>query len=88
LRSVNSDLSGKIAPRIGRGICAESFAEYHLWRGEVVIVRDFLEFLYSQRLILRQLDLSDPDIRRRLEMTQDLIERVEAHLGVKEAALQ
>lgn len=29
----------------GRGICAESFAEYHIWRGEWVVARDFLVYL-------------------------------------------
>ena len=81
-------LYGKFCGTDGRGICAESFAEYHLWLGEIVIVRDFLEYLDNQRLILSQLDLAEPDIRRRLEMTVDLIERVEAHLGEKIAVVQ
>jgi len=29
----------------GNGICAESFAEYHMLRGEYIVVTDFLEFL-------------------------------------------
>ena len=81
-------LYGKFCGTDGRGICAESFAEYHLWLGEIVVVQDFLEFLDHQRLILSQLDLAEPDIRRRLAMTLDLIERVEAHLGEKIVVIQ
>jgi hypothetical protein len=39
----------------GRGICAESFAEYHIWRGELVIARDLLVYLNAQIVCLRQI---------------------------------
>lgn len=53
----------------GKGICAESFAEYHMLRGEYVVVTDFLDFLYGK--------LSTQTNR---QITEDLIHKVEALL--------
>ena len=50
-------LYGKYCGTHGRGICSESFAEYHIWRGELVVVRDFLAFLKIQIESLRSLIL-------------------------------
>jgi hypothetical protein len=77
-------LYGKFCGTDGRGICAESFAEYHLWLGEVVIVRDFLVFLHEQRELLQEAPGDNPELQIKLELTVDLIERIEAHLGEKE----
>src|SRR4051812_28077821 len=64
-------LYGKFCGTDGKGICAESFALYHLWRGEPVVARDLLAFLDSQAEALR---CHDPD--GRLAMTEALAGRI------------
>lgn len=59
-------LYGKYCKRGGRGICAESFACYHIGRGEQVVAADLLEYLAT-----RPAD----------EITLGLIERVRGHLA-------
>ena len=76
-------LYGKYFGTNGRGICAESFAEYHIWRGELVIARDLLAYLNTQIACLRQ-TTSTPAIESRLHMTAGLIERIAALLGESE----
>ena len=71
-------LYGKYCGTGGRGICAESFAEYHLWRGEYAVVRDLLEFLVEQAEILRQTQPLDAEEQELLAMTERLIGRVQA----------
>ncbi len=76
-------LYGKFCGTGGRGICAESFAEYHLWRGEYVVVRDLLEFLIQQTETLRQAQKMQPQDGQnaeRLLMTEKLINRLQALL--------
>src|SRR5437660_3619005 len=67
-------LYGKFCGTKGHGICAESFAEYHAWRGELCVVRDLLNYLYGQADLLRR---SEVDMER-LAMTETLINRIEA----------
>ena len=64
-------LYGKYCGTRGRGICAEGFAAYHLGRGEVEVVDDFLAFLETQVAALR---VADP--QGRLGMTEALLARV------------
>jgi hypothetical protein len=59
----------------GRGICAESFALYHLWRGEPEVVRDLLAFLDDEVESLRKEDPSG-----RLALTEELAIRLIHHL--------
>lgn len=73
-------LYGKYCGTKGRGICAESFAEYHIWRGELVVARDFLVFLSAQLELLRRSPCT-PEIQQQLVMTEGLIERIRRHLG-------
>lgn len=54
----------------GHGICSESFAEYHIWRGEYVIVRDFLIYFESELISLRDEALTNPQAAFQLTMTQ------------------
>ena len=72
-------LYGKYCGTRGHGICAESFAEYHTWRGELSVVRDFLAYLQAQVQDLRERDTE----KDRLLMTERLIDRIEALLGEK-----
>jgi hypothetical protein len=72
-------LYGKYCGLHGKGICAESFAEYHAWRGEYCVVRDFLDFLYSHAEMLKAV----ADIERH-EITEQLIQRLEMLLGEKQ----
>jgi hypothetical protein len=74
-------LYGKYCGTQGAGICAESFAEYHTWRGELIVVRDFLAFLTAQVALLRQESQSNGLNSAQLLMTQRLISRIEALLG-------
>ena len=64
-------LYGKYCGTGGRGICAESFAVYHLDKGEFAPVHDLLAFLKRQ---IEQLRHNDPD--GRLAMTMGLAERI------------
>lgn len=65
----------------GTGICAESFAEYHIWRGEYAVARDFLVYLNRQVEMLRAALPTAPDLQPQLAMTERLIGRIEALLG-------
>ncbi len=69
-------LYGKYCDTKGRGICAESFAEYHVWRGELAVVRDFLDFLDTQLDMLR--DTSDPAAMEQQRITEQLLQRIRA----------
>jgi hypothetical protein len=73
-------LYGKYCGTDGHGICAESFAEYHIWRGEFVVACDFLAFLAVQAETLRASAKSDSRIADRLRITGQLIERIEVLL--------
>lgn len=55
----------------GEGICAESFAEYHLLRGETEVVTDFLAFLQQR--------LQTPD--EHTANTERLLKKVQGLLG-------
>jgi hypothetical protein len=68
-------LYGKFCGTGGRGICAESFALYHLWRGEPEVALDLLSFLEAEIEALRADDPSG-----RLAMTQELAGRLRHHL--------
>ena len=68
-------LYGKSCGTGGRGICAESFALYHLWRGEPVVARDLLAFLGGR---IEALAADDPE--GRLAMTRELADRIRGHL--------
>ena len=61
----------------GKGICAESFAEYHLWRGEYVVVQDFLAYLRTRLDEYRHA----PHQAERTQMTELLIGRIEVLVG-------
>lgn len=60
----------------GCGICAESFAEYHIARGELIIARDYVKYLSDQLETL-----SEEERARQREITERLIERIRNHLG-------
>jgi hypothetical protein len=74
-------LYGKYCGTKGRGICAESFAEYHIWRGELVVARDFLAFLNQQAERIRQISPCTPELEQQSAMTERLIERIQSLLG-------
>jgi len=74
-------LYGKYCGTGGRGICAESFAEYHIWRGEYIVARDFLIFLSGQVATLNQTSPKTADAQELLAMTYKLINRIETLLG-------
>ena len=65
-------LYGKYCGLDGKGIYAESFAEYHMLRGEHVVVTDFLEFLRCA--------LNIETGPARIQITEQLIRRIEAML--------
>ena len=65
-------LYGKYCGLHGKGICAESFAEYHVVRGEYVIVTDFLAFLHC--VLKTEVDPGN------VQITEQLIERIESML--------
>ena len=68
-------LYAKFCGTNGRGICAESFALYHIWRGEGDVARDLLTFLETQIEALR-----DRDPEGRLALTSELASRLRRHL--------
>jgi len=68
-------LYGKFCGTGGRGICAESFALYHIWRGEAEVARDLLAFLDAQVVALKE---HDP--HGKLALTEELARRVTGHL--------
>ena len=65
----------------GHGICSESFAEYHIWRGEYVVAQDFLVYLETQLTDLRIQAISNPRAVFQLTITQGLVDRISALLG-------
>ncbi len=74
-------LYGKYCGTGGRGICSESFAVYHIGRGEPVVAADLPAYLEARA---GELVAADPDGRG--AMTRGLIERIRRHLaGVGEA---
>ena len=68
----------------GHGICSESFAEYHIWRGEYVVARDFLGYLETQLTNLRQEAQTDLQAAFQLTITQGLVDRIKSLLGETE----
>lgn len=74
-------LYGKYCGTKGKGICAESFAEYHIWRGEYAVARDFLVYLNVQVEMLRAALPTAPNLQPQLAMTERLIGRIQALLG-------
>ena len=71
----------------GHGICSESFAEYHIWRGEYVVARDFLAYLETQLTELRQQAPVDTQAAFQLTITQGLFDRIQALLGETEISV-
>ena len=67
-------LYGKYCGLNGEGICAESFAEYHIRRGELIIARDFLAYLEE---VVADLEVQPAT----LLMTRRLIQRIRRTLG-------
>ena len=65
----------------GHGICSESFAEYHIWRGEYVVARDFLVYLESQLIELHEQAHADRQATFQLTITQGLVDRIKSLLG-------
>lgn len=70
----------------GTGICAESFAEYHIWRGEYVVARDLLRFLVGRADHLRA--RPGAQAAAQLAMTDQLIVNVENLLGESRETVQ
>jgi hypothetical protein len=79
-------LYGKYCGLKGHGICAESFAEYHIWRGELVVARDLLAYLSVQAERLQAEAEQDDTFTQQCEITNGLIERIGALLGQKTEA--
>ncbi len=71
-------LYGKFCGTDGRGICAESFALYHIWRGEPEVARDLLDFLDAR---IEALTAEDPE--GRLAMTRALADRIRRYLAAE-----
>ena len=71
-------LYGKYCGTGGRGICAESFAVYHLGRGESFVAADLLAYLEC-----RAAELRDADPEARQAMTAGVIARLRAHLAAQ-----
>lgn len=84
LASKGRTLYSKYCGTKGDGICAISFTEYHVWRGEYSVVRDFLVYLAAQLATLRQCD--DVQTQHQITITETLVGRIEALLG--EAVLE
>ncbi|GEM_PF-923733 len=72
----------------GCGICAESFAEYHIWRGEYSVARDFLVFLDAQLTALRDIVAPSAEEAEQQRMTEGLITRIQALLGEEIVSVQ
>ncbi len=79
-RSVLADkgqrLYSKFCGTGGRGICAESFAIYHIGRGEFNVATDLVAYLDAQVIALEQ---ADP--KGRLRATRGLVARIRRHLA-------
>ncbi len=69
-------LYGKFCGTGGRGICAESFAVFHIGRGEAVVAEDLVAYLNEVVAELQVFDIHD-----RLSATQGLLARVLRHLS-------
>ena len=69
-------LYGKFCGTGGRGICAESFAVYHLGRGETAVVVDLVKFLDEE---VQRLCDADPESRH--DATRGLALRIRGHLN-------
>lgn len=69
-------LYGKFCGTGGRGICAESFAVYHIGRGETVVAEDLAAYLDE---VVARLERADP--HNRLAATRGLIARIRRHLA-------
>ncbi len=65
----------------GHGICSESFAEYHIWRGEYVVAQDFLVYLEAQLTNLQVISNTDEQAAYQLTITQGLVDRIKSLLG-------
>ena len=68
-------LYGKFCGTRGRGICAESFAVYHIGRGETGVAEDLVAYLERTAA---ELEAADPD--GRLAATRALTARIRAHI--------
>jgi hypothetical protein len=68
-------LYGKFCGTGGTGICAESFALYHIGKGEAEVARDLLAFLETRVAALQE---HDPNGKR--AMTEALADRLRGHL--------
>lgn len=68
-------LYAKSCGTMGKRTCAESFALYHIGRGESEIARDLLVYLQTEIESLRR---HDP--KGRLAMTEELAARIQRHL--------
>jgi hypothetical protein len=68
-------LYGKSCGSKGKRTCVESFALYHIGRGEAEVVRDLLGFLETRSEALRS---SDPE--GRLARTDELAARIRQYL--------
>lgn len=69
-------LYGKFCGTGGRGICAESFAVYHIGRGEPDVAEDLVAHLER---VAAELEATDPD--GRLAATRGLAARIRAHIA-------
>jgi hypothetical protein len=71
-------LYGKFCGTGGKGICAESFALYHIWRGDSEVARDLLAYLETEIQSLR-----GDDPKGRLALTEELAARIRRHLAAE-----
>lgn len=69
-------LYGKFCGTGGRGICAESFAVYHIGRDEAVVAEDLISYLDG---VVSGLERADP--HGRLAATRGLVGRIRRHLA-------
>lgn len=72
-------LYGKFCGTGGRGICAESFAVYHIGRGESAVAEDLALYLGCEVALLES---ADPDAR--LASARGLLTRIRQHLASAE----
>lgn len=69
-------LYGKYCGTGGRGICAESFAVYHIGRGEIAVAEDLIVYLDGVVAELKQADQHG-----HLAATHGLARRIRQHLA-------
>lgn len=74
-------LYAKYCSTKGHGICSESFAEYHIWRGEYVVVQDFLIYLEAQIIGLQDKSSYNSQAAFQLIITEGLVDRINSLLG-------